>query len=186
LFNFFTVSMKEIYGVWNQVFWVIFIGLGVISILLSKFNIFILGLFVGLVIIVIGIQKITEERNFRYLHFKQRETDKKLEEVSYFLDRTYEKVDSREETEHKKLVPEKSLEKTKEEIYDVIDKLAKKMLQIENKVNQISRSVVDNWDRPQEDRLIETSKPKTRSKTSKRILDSNNDLKDKLKKAMGG
>jgi len=156
-----------------------------------------MGSFIGLVIIVLGIQKIAEDRNFRYIYFKQKKIDSKLNEISSFIDKTYEKVDVLEEEPEQPLetvapkneeeaVLEKSFEKTKEEIYYTIDRLAKKMLEIENKVNQISKGIVENWGRLQEEQLIETSKPKAATKSTGRILKSNSELKEKLKKAMGG
>lgn len=177
--------MSNFYSVWNQIFWTIFIGLGLILLLLTKFNSFLMVGLVGLVIIVLGIQKFVDERSFRYLHHRQGKMEKKLTKISTFLDNTYKKVDLTEDSEKPSLG---ASEEIKKEVDESIERLAKKMIQIENKVNQISKGIVENWGRMQEEQLIETSKPKVKqaTKSTGRILESNNELKEKLKKAMGG
>jgi len=180
--------------VWSQVFWIIFIILGVILILVSRFDAFLTGLFMGLVIIILGLQKIAEDRDFQHLYMRQKTVDKNLREMSSFIDRTY--VPERSRGHAGLTIPE--LDKAKKEIESRMDsdmeRLAKKMLEIENKVNQLSRSIVDNWGRMQEEQLLaqadaeeKQSKAKKSSDTvaKKGVRKANNELRKKLEKAIG-
>ena len=176
-------------SIWSSVFWTLFIGIGLIMVLLTKLNIIFIGIFVGLIIIFLGIQKIIEYENFRYIHMTQKNKDKRLDEMSSFLEagyigaksgKNYEEgvFDMDEETQNIQNELQQELKKRLDENNEKLEKIAKKMLELENKMNQISKAVVENWGRIQDEQAAKTKKP--------REVETNQELREKLKKAMSG
>ncbi|MFH1445493.1 MAG: hypothetical protein ABIF08_03365 [Nanoarchaeota archaeon] len=165
--------MDRHYGNWNLLFWIIFIVLGVILILISRFDTFLMGLFMGLIVIILGIQKIAEDEKYRRIHMKQDNVDKKLHEISAFVDRTYGPGIDKDGKNN-------DIEEIKKKTNDNLERMAKKMIQLENKLNQIQNSIVDNWGRIQEQQIM------AQAKQSKMTTKEEKELKEKLKKAMSG
>ncbi len=125
---------------WDKIFWIVFILIGIVSIFTSLTGILSPDLLVGLVIIVIGVEKLAID----FIYVKVKENQKRLNEgvynVSRGIEQTYELTSrSKDRSEFRILQLDRKRIESEKRMEDRYRELAKKIIELENKLNDISK-----------------------------------------------
>lgn len=131
--------MTDVFGYGNSVFWLFFIALGILAIFGVIFNVFLIDILLGLIVILIGIQKLVEEHHKKELEGKQNSANDALQHISQWLNASHEFMSTMKKTHEGKL---SELEKKKADVDEKIENnyrdLVKKIIELENKFNELT------------------------------------------------
>jgi ABC-type transport system involved in cytochrome bd biosynthesis fused ATPase/permease subunit len=131
--------MDDVSGHGNSVFWLLFIVLVLFAVFGVIFNLFLIDILIGLVVVLIGIQKLIEERHKNEMERKQNSANDTLKHISQWLDASHEFMSTMKNTHEGKL---SELEKKKTDVDETIENnyrdVVKKVIELENKFNELT------------------------------------------------
>ncbi len=135
---------------WDKVFWILFIVIGAIIVIGTLGNIFIFDILLGVAVIVIGTQKLAEDIKSSKLNDEQEKINENINNISHWMNSSnnYTKnLKNRHEyrfyyMDKKRIDTEKRIETLEEDMETMYNTLAKKLFEIENRLNEIFRVFV--------------------------------------------
>jgi len=127
----------------DKLFWILFIILGASVIVGSMVSVMILDILLGITIIALGIHKLSQEISYQKAMQAQDNVQKKITHLLEWLEQNHiytKNINKRTDIRFEKI------HKRHEEIDENLEKkyreLAKKVFELENKLNEISRAFV--------------------------------------------
>jgi hypothetical protein len=128
---------------WDKVFWLLFIIIGAIITTGTLGNLFIFDIILGVAVIIIGVQKLAEEIRSKRLASEQEKISSNAASIFQWLNSSHaytKKIKTRTDNRFYHMDNKRiKAEKRADEIENDIDILAKKMIELENKLNEIIR-----------------------------------------------
>jgi len=131
---------------WDKVFWALFIVIGAIIVIGTLGNVFIFDILLGVAVIIIGTQKLAEDIKTIKINNEQEKINENINNISHWLNSSYNYTKNiRDRSEYRFYHMNNKRIKTDENIEGMerdMEILAKKMIDLENKLNEISRVFV--------------------------------------------
>lgn len=131
---------------WDKIFWVVFLVMG-ISIIAGEAFAFIsfeFFLILGIFMIIIGAGKLAEEISKNRIINYQDDIYRKIHQISSHLERTFNLADSyRIKTEYRLHKLDMKREEAERKIEGSYRDLARKIIEMENRVNRVSRILIE-------------------------------------------
>lgn len=131
---------------WDKVFWALFIVIGAIIVIGTLGNVFIFDILLGVAVIIIGTQKLAEDIKTIKINNEQEKINENINNISHWLNSSYNYTKNiRDRSEYRFYHMNNKRIKTDEKIGGMerdMEILAKKMIDLENKLNEISRVFV--------------------------------------------
>jgi len=129
---------------WNNAFWVLFIIMGALVIAGFAIRVLYLDLVLGFFVIAIGVFKLGEELTSKEISEKHEDIKDNIRYLSHQMDAGNlftRKIKEKHEHRFLRLDSRRNeIESTVEEKYD---SLAKKLIQLENKLNDVTKAIVE-------------------------------------------
>ncbi len=136
---------------WNTIFWILFVILGAAIIFQTAFNIFFLDIAFGLMVIVIGIHKINEELSNREFERQKKEFAESIRYLTNWMDKSHSLTRNLKERHENRLY---HLDVKRADLDEKIEKtqrdLIRKMVEIENRLNDATKVIVQEFKKRQQ------------------------------------
>lgn len=138
------MCLKDLYlSHWDKIFWIFFLILGILFTVASFIRFIYLDIFLGVLIMAMGLEKLSEELIRKRHSEHEKRYAEQLREMKEQIDQSIRKAQSiYEKSDLRFHNAESKRSEIEQKIEDNYDSLAKKIIQLENKMNEISRFLV--------------------------------------------
>jgi hypothetical protein len=127
---------------WDSIFWVLYVVTGVAIIVAASLQIMPTEYLLGLVIVIIGIERLGVEFAHRKMLEKQSELSENLFYVSKGLEENFNvAADSKQKNDYRAYQLDKKRIKTEKDLNSKYRDAVTKILELENKINKVSKNV---------------------------------------------
>ncbi len=124
---------------WNRIFWAFFIFIGVVIILGTLAGVAYMELLLGLIIIILGIQKLGEEIHSSDIRKGQEKISRNMDYLTHWSNSTYDYIKNMKQRHEYRLY---HLDKKRAEMEQRMESgyrdFAKKLFEMENKINELA------------------------------------------------
>lgn len=131
----------------SKIFWFFFIVLGIFVIGGEIFNLFFIDILLGLVMIVIGVQRLEEEHHKRTLESEQKKINETIKYMAQWLDASHDYISEVKNRHESRLF---NLDKKKADLDSKVEMnyrdMVRKIIDIENRLNEISMTYARGQD----------------------------------------
>ena len=129
---------------WNKGFWLLFVVMGIFVVTGTFLQVVFLDLMIGFLVIAIGLLKLSEEFTHKDLTSRHSNINESLRYLTHMVDSSNSTlVRNNEKHENRFLHFDKKRAEIEETIEDKYDSLAKKIIQQENKLNDVTKALVE-------------------------------------------
>jgi superfamily II RNA helicase len=124
---------------WNRIFWGFFIFIGLVIVIGTLLKVAYLEILFGLIVIILGIQKLGEEIRSREVDENQKKMSRNMDYLTHWTNATYDYIKNMKQKHEYRLY---HLDKKRAEMESKLDEsyrdFARKLLELENRMNELA------------------------------------------------
>jgi len=129
----------------DKIFWILFVIIGAAVIVSSSVNVIFVDILLGLIIIILGIHKLAQEKESKKMFRISKDAQKKLTHIIDWLEQSHKyakNINAKAEYRFDKI--HKKHQKLDDDIENKFNMVAKRVFELENLLKDISRVLIDS------------------------------------------